>query len=217
MPASIHTYDVSGDRLERKVFLQTCFGHDSFLSFPTGNFYLCIYKPFHPRGEYTFFIHVHGAYNKTRQSNPGHKKTKLKPNKHNRKAVFKTGNGLQLEKERSQRIGNNTVLYNSWMDQRMSQEKNFRIFVTEWRWKQDTLNVWDAADLCQRDIRSTKRGFSQRRKGANQHGEARLSMEKKTKPQREERKQWKQQTSMVFETEKWARKSMKLGVGDLGR
>lgn len=147
MPASIHTYDVSGDRLERKVFLQTCIGHDSFLSFPTGNFYLCIYKPFHPRGEYTFFIHVHGAYNKTRQSNPGHKKTKLKPNKHNRKAVFKTGNGLQLEKERSQRIGNHTILYNSWMDQRMSQEKNFRIFVTEWRWKQNTLNVWNAADL----------------------------------------------------------------------
>lgn len=69
----------------------------------------------------------------------------------------------------------------------------------------------------QMDIRSTEREFSQRRKAANHHGEARLSLEKKTKPQKEERKQWKQQTSMVFEMEKLSRKSMKLGVGDLGR
>lgn len=75
------------------------------------------------------------------------KKPKLKPNKRNPKAVFKSGNELQLEKERSQRTGNHTILYNSWMDHRMSQEKNFRIYVTECRWKQNTLNVQDAADL----------------------------------------------------------------------
>lgn len=146
----------------------------------------------YPPNRRMHFLYVHGAHIKTEQCRP--QNTQLKLNKCSHKSTFKTGNELKLGNRKISKNWkqNHTILNNSWMDQRVSQEKNEN--TCSWtKMKVEHIQMYGAQlTSCQREICNAERVFNKGRKASSQDSEDRLDLEKKMKPQPEgERRRWK--------------------------